>query len=110
MSDYKGNFHSTAYAPMQVIETFAGLVKTHVVTAAEVTATKVALTTEGIAGTASTDIVMAIVYRANVALPTQYTLEYNTTDGLIYLKGNGSYTLTANDVIVYIVAPNPSLY
>ena len=108
MADYKGNFHSQAYADSSTMEKaeisqLFGVVKSHTVTAGEVTATKVLLDNNGVAGV-STTAVLAIVYRAGVALPTNFTLETTTTNGVIstFLKGNGGYTLTAGDVIVYI--------
>lgn len=95
MSDYKGNFYSTkAYDPSYNTKEVSGLVKKYTVTAADVTATKSKLTTEVTAN------ILAVVYRSSVALPTNFTISVEG-DG-IYLKGNGSYTLTAGDVVVYI--------
>ena len=101
--DYKGNFHSQAYESGTTVENLMGVVKTHTVTAGEVTATKVLLDNNGRTGVSTTAII-ATVYRSSVALPTNFTLETTTANGVIstFLKGNANYTLTAGDVIVYI--------
>lgn len=95
MADYKGNFYSTkAYSPDYNVNELSGILDKYTVTAADVTATKSKLTKEVVAN------VLAIVYRAGVALPTNYTISVEG-DG-VYLKGNGNYTLTAGDVVLYI--------
>ena len=106
MSDYKGNFSSPmAYEPSYWVNKLIGLIKIHVITAAEVTAAKAPL------GNLDdfTDVLPTCnVYRPSgadyIALPTNFTIGYQDVDGVsvVFLKGNANYTLTAGDTIVYM--------
>lgn len=106
MSDYKGNFYSSdAYNPEYNAFQVTAM-KSHTVTAEEVTATKVLIDSQ-YNKSEETPIVLAVVYRSSVALPTNFTLIFSdyvgdTSLGEVYLSGNANYTLTAGDVIVYI--------
>ena len=110
MSDYRGNFYSSdAYNPEYneariTVGTVTDLANRINVTAAQVTATKVVLYTGADYQYVE---VMAMISRAGVMLPTNYTIERtdNGDNSTISIKGNGSYTLTEGDHIVYMILP-----
>ena len=108
MSDYRGNFYSSdAYNP-EYNSKKLGVFKSHVVTAAEVTATKVELAFPEMENFGA---FLAIIYRptgvggAVAALSTLYTHEIVSVGGVIVVRitGNANYTLTKDDVITYMV-------
>jgi len=107
MADYKGNFYSPdAYNPSYWANKLMGVVKDYTVTAADVTATKADI---GLLDDFTGVVPICNIYRTsgvkNVALPTNFTISYAMVNGQnrVFVEGNANYTLTAGDIIVYVM-------